>query len=268
MLNTRIQSTTRRLLVFVVVMLGFVATDALIASPATARRAAVQFTVVPTLGQAAGFEGQLRTPVARTVILQRRSGYWREVARTKTDSSGAFSLTDPVARSATYRIVAPRWRIAKRKKLRRLVSTSQTFTYDAESAPSPPLTDAMTRAQSWLDARVPYSQSKYYTNQYGRYRTDCSGFVSMVWALSSSYTTRTLPSVSVRIAKEDLAPGDIMNAPGYHAAVFAGWVDDTMTKYWAYEQSGSKNGMVYREVPYPYWNNKSSFVPLRKAPVG
>ncbi len=268
MLNSRIRATTRRLLVFAMILFGFVATDALIAGPASARRGVVQFSVIPTANQAASFSGQLTTSVARTVILQRRSGYWREVARTKTDDSGSFSLTDPVARSATYRIVAPRWRIAKRKKLRRLVSTSQTFTYDAESAPSPPLTDAMTRAQSWLDARVPYSQSKYYTNQYGRYRTDCSGFVSMVWALSSSYTTRTLPSVSVRIAKEDLAPGDIMNAPGYHAAVFAGWVDDTMTKYWAYEQSGSKNGMVYREVPYPYWNNKSSFVPLRKAPVG
>ena len=41
------------------------------------------------------------------------------------------------------------------------------------------------RAQSWVAAQVPYSQSNYYTNQYGTYRTDCSGFVSMAWAWDS-----------------------------------------------------------------------------------
>ncbi len=265
MLNTSFRAATRRILVFVVVFLGFVATDVGLAGTATARRTAVQFTMVATSDQAASFSGQLVTPVSRTVLLQRRSGRWRTVARASTAADGSFSIQDPVSRTATYRLVAPRWRIAKGKRLRRLVSVAQSFILEQSVTPPEPLTDAMIRAQSWLDARVPYSQSRTYTNQYGTYRTDCSGFVSMVWALSSSYTTRTLPRVAVQIAKEDLAPGDIMNSPGYHAAVFAGWVDDTMTSYWAYEQSGSKNGMVYRQVPYPYWNNKSSFVPLRKA---
>lgn len=265
MFNSRFRATTRRLLIFGLVLFGFVATDVGLAGAATAGRTAVQFTMIPTAEQAASFSGQLSTPISRTLILQRKSGYWREVARTRTASDGSFTIADPVARSATYRLVAPRWKIKKRKRLPVLVSAEQAFTMDPRAVPPEPVGDAMVRAQSWLDARVPYSQSRTFTNQYGTYRTDCSGFVSMVWALASSYTTRTLPQVAVQIAKEDLMPGDIMNSPGYHAAVFAGWVDETMTSYWAYEQSGSKNGMVYRQVPYPYWNNKSSFVPLRKA---
>src|SRR5262245_56574165 len=44
---------------------------------------------------------------------------------------------------------------------------------------------AIERGFVWLDANVPYSQSK----SRGGYRTDCSGFVSMCWELGQSYTT-------------------------------------------------------------------------------
>lgn len=266
MLNTSIRVATRQIFVFLVVFFGFIATDVGLAGAATARRTAVSFTMLSTSEQVASFSGQLTTTVSRRVVLQRKKGRWMRVARVRSAPDGSFSIQDSISRTATYRLVAPRWRTPDGLRLGRLVSAKQAFTVPtATITPPEALTDAMVRAESWLTARVPYSQSRTFTNQYGTYRTDCSGFVSMVWALASSYTTRTLPKVAVRIAKEDLAPGDIMNAPGYHAAVFAGWVDEEMTSYWAYEQSGSKNGMVYREVPYPYWNNKSSFVPLRKA---
>ena len=38
--------------------------------------------------------------------------------------------------------------------------------------------DAVTRARSWLGV-TPYGQERCYKNQYGDYRTDCSGMVSM-----------------------------------------------------------------------------------------
>ena len=47
---------------------------------------------------------------------------------------------------------------------------------------------AIQRGFAWLDAQVPYSQSKYY----GGYRTDCSGFVSMCWDLGTSTDTAEL----------------------------------------------------------------------------
>ena len=52
-------------------------------------------------------------------------------------------------------------------------------------------------------ANVPYSQTRYYAG----YRTDCSGFVSMCWALPSSYNTRTLYRVSYPITADDLHRG-------------------------------------------------------------
>ena len=81
------------------------------------------------------------------------------------------------------------------------------------------------RAKRWVDQRVPYSQSAYKDG----YRTDCSGYVSMAWNLSSSKTTWTLPDVSRRITKEDLQPGDVLikNNPadpvnGSHVVIFLG----------------------------------------------
>src|SRR5512144_2705700 len=44
---------------------------------------------------------------------------------------------------------------------------------------------AIERAFTWWDAKVPYSQSR----SHGGYRPDCSGFVSMCWELGQSYTT-------------------------------------------------------------------------------
>jgi hypothetical protein len=98
----------------------------------------------------------------------------------------------------------------------------------------------LTRAQTWVDRQVPYSQSKYYAG----YRTDCSGFTSMSWNTTVgghtySYTTRSLHNVAHQVATSTLLPGDVMLRYDYHVRVFYGWVDDTHTTYVAYEQTSS-----------------------------
>ncbi len=124
-------------------------------------------------------------------------------------------------------------------------------------APPPISGDLVTRARSWLDARVPYNQGKYYTNQYGTYRQDCSGFVSMALGLSSSYVTGTLPQVMHPISKDELQPGDFMlnSAAGNngHVAIFMGWTDAGHTHYRSWEENGAVGYAFEQVVPYPYW---------------
>ncbi len=133
-------------------------------------------------------------------------------------------------------------------------------------AQAQPGSEAIERAQSWAEAGVGYSGSNYYTNEYGSYRTDCSGYVSMAWGLASSYTTVTLPSVSYPIAKDALEPGDILNNPlpgtSGHVVLFAGWADAAKTRYFAYEESPS-GGAQLNEIPYPYWPGYGTFTPRR-----
>ena len=134
------------------------------------------------------------------------------------------------------------------------------------SAYAQPGSEAIERAQSWAEAGVGYSGSNYFTNEYGTYRTDCSGYVSMAWGLASSYTTVTLPSVSYPIAKDALEPGDILNNPlpgtSGHVVLFAGWADAAKTRYFAYEESPS-GGAQLNEIPYPYWPGYGTFTPRR-----
>jgi hypothetical protein len=126
--------------------------------------------------------------------------------------------------------------------------------------------EILKRAQSWATAGVGYSGSNYHTNEYGTYRTDCSGYVSMAWGLGSSYTTVTLPDVSYPIAKDALEPGDILNNPlpgtSGHVVLFAGWADTAQTRYFAYEESPS-GGAQLNEIPYPYWPGYGTFIPRR-----
>lgn len=134
--------------------------------------------------------------------------------------------------------------------------------------PTPPVGGSSTaalRGNSWVAAKVKYSQKRYYANKYGRYRTDCSGFVSMMWALSSSYTTRSLPKISHVITKAQLQSGDILNSANYHVVLFDAWADAAHTRYWGYEETPNP-GATHRVIPYPYWSGHrtSTFVPRRR----
>jgi len=119
---------------------------------------------------------------------------------------------------------------------------------------------AIARATVWTDAGVPYSQ----TSSYQGYRTDCSGFVSMAWALTNSsgqplsLVTQTLPNVSTTIPFSQLLPGDalIFNSTAdpqnnSHAMLFGGWVDSSETYYYAYQESDGANASIQSFPPAP-----------------
>ncbi|MFE3284842.1 peptidoglycan-binding protein [Streptomyces sp. NPDC059233] len=126
-------------------------------------------------------------------------------------------------------------------------------------------TTMINRAKLWLDAKVPYSMSDYWTDGY---RQDCSGFVSMVWNLGSNEWTGSLDKFATRITKDELLPGDMLlfHNPanpnkGSHVTIFGGWVDETRTHYIAYEQTPP--AMRKLATPYGYWNNATKYLPYR-----
>ncbi|MFF3429994.1 FG-GAP-like repeat-containing protein [Streptomyces sp. NPDC002602] len=132
--------------------------------------------------------------------------------------------------------------------------------------------EVIARARTWVDAGVPYSMTSYRSDSNGRYRTDCSGFVSMAWHLASSSannwgeTTGTLLDFTSSIGKESLKPGDILLNPdpgaSGHVVIFNGWANAEHTRYDAYEQAGS-TGAVHRQIPYPYFSGHGTFSPRR-----
>ena len=106
--------------------------------------------------------------------------------------------------------------------------------------------EVIARATGWTNVDVPYSQTTWYQG----YRTDCSGFVSMTWALTSggqplSLVTQTLPNVATQIPFSQLMPGDalIFNSTadpqnGSHAELFGGWVSPSEQYFYVYQESG------------------------------
>ncbi|MDJ0381115.1 hypothetical protein [Streptomyces sp. G-G2] len=93
--------------------------------------------------------------------------------------------------------------------------------------------EAMDRAWSWIAEQVPYSQSGCHENQFGCYRPDCSGYVSMAWHLGSSLTTWGLWDVTADIAAGDLQAGDILlkdSGGTDHVALFLRWADPGHTQ--------------------------------------
>ncbi|MEU9251389.1 peptidoglycan-binding protein [Streptomyces sp. NPDC048270] len=126
-------------------------------------------------------------------------------------------------------------------------------------------TTIINRAKVWLDAKVPYSMSEYWTDGY---RQDCSGYVSMVWNLGSNEWTGSLDKFATKITKADLLPGDMLlfHNPadpnnGSHVVLFGGWADETQTHYIAYEQTRPTTRKL--ATPYGYWSNGSKYVPYR-----
>ncbi|MCX5378203.1 peptidoglycan-binding protein [Streptomyces sp. NBC_00091] len=121
------------------------------------------------------------------------------------------------------------------------------------------------RAKLWLDAKVPYSMSEYWSDGY---RQDCSGYVSMAWNLGTNEWTGSLDTFATKITKEELLPGDMLlfHNPadpnnGSHVVIFGGWVDETRTHYVAYEQTRPTTRK--QATPYGYWKNSDKYLPYR-----
>ena len=112
-----------------------------------------------------------------------------------------------------------------------------------DAAAGGPITreEVLRRARSWLAARVRYANDLYYGNEYGLYRQDCSGFVSMAWRLRTSSTTRNLPEVMVALDRDQLRPGDAFwrrDQQTGHVALFVRWADPDRTRPVVWEQHG------------------------------
>lgn len=83
--------------------------------------------------------------------------------------------------------------------------------------------EVLKRAKSWV-GKASYDQARCYTNSYGEYRADCSGYVSMAWGLPSSYLTVTLDDVSTKISHGSLKKGDVILPHSSHVSIFSHWV--------------------------------------------
>lgn len=122
------------------------------------------------------------------------------------------------------------------------------------------------RAQSWVNAHVPYNMGGYYHG----YREDCSGYVSMAWGLPAPGRTTDdmLGKVGNTISKAALRQGDALLNPASgahgHIVLFDKWADSGHNSYWGYEESGSR-GAVYRQIPYPYFSgyDTTDYAPFR-----
>jgi cell wall-associated NlpC family hydrolase len=109
--------------------------------------------------------------------------------------------------------------------------------------------EVISRAKNWWDRKVPYSQSAYAwdVNHGKTYRTDCSGFVSMAWKLTSSRTTSTLDAVATRISWSSLQPGDMILRNG-HVKLFEKWTSSAKTAMWIYEEGSTATDMDHETV--------------------
>jgi hypothetical protein len=119
-----------------------------------------------------------------------------------------------------------------------------------------------TRAQYWVDQKVTYTQAASYHDEAGdkTYRRDCSGFVSMVWHLTSSFVTdpahgspdfKTWTGKTV-IDVNDLQPGDAIlqvDSSHDHIEMFVKWKDSTDHGAGAWFYSFNNTGETVRN-PY------------------
>ncbi len=106
--------------------------------------------------------------------------------------------------------------------------------------------EVLSRAKYWVKKRVPYSMNKTYPDPQGRrYRTDCSGFVSMALHLGVSASTVSLPGYMTAIRWSSLRPGDVVGTLGAgtagangHVVLFNGWANAAHTKFNTLEEKG------------------------------
>jgi hypothetical protein len=105
------------------------------------------------------------------------------------------------------------------------------------------------RAKNWYSRNVPYSQHAFAwdVNRGKKFRTDCSGFVSMSWALKDSRNTRNLNGVATRINWSSLKPGDMVLRNG-HVQLFEKWANRAKTSFWIYEEGSTASDMNHYKV--------------------
>jgi hypothetical protein len=121
--------------------------------------------------------------------------------------------------------------------------------------------EIIARGKYWTSKGIPYSMGKSYPDSSGRrYRTDCSGFVSMaLHALAPGHSTVTLGNIAKQIAWKDLKPGDFVGTLGAgtggadgHVVLFLKWADKAKKNFHTLECRGGAGCLPYkRAVSYP-----------------
>lgn len=158
--------------------------------------------------------------------------YDKEV-RTKMDNFGFTDYFRVEQQNCTYTtelglvpyISYPKWHEPRKSTL--------TEVYDNLQASSITRDTIMTRAQKWVDDKIPYSTTSYTDG----YRQDCSGYVSYSWASSNSnggHTTSNMQDICTKIAKSEIQKGDAILKPGTHVLLFGGWIDSDY--FWEYAE--------------------------------
>jgi hypothetical protein len=153
-----------------------------------------------------------------------------------------------------------------------------TIPYTRDVAPM------MLRAEQWYQHSPVYDQDACFGTRRGYartdwgvlggchqpyYRTDCSGFVSMVWGLRVSYATprkgldHDLMDVAHVIDRDELRTGDALLAMGRHVRLFETWTDATHTTYVAYDFGATP---VKRQVYLWGAPGEYDYVPIRRDP--
>ncbi|MCT4356097.1 peptidoglycan-binding protein [Streptomyces sp. Je 1-79] len=125
--------------------------------------------------------------------------------------------------------------------------------------------EIVNRAKRWVNAQVPYSMERYWSDGY---RQDCSGYISMVWNLRGNEWTGSLDRFAERIDRTQLQAGDILlfhnpanPTTGSHVTLFGGWTDYTHTSYIAYEQTKPRTRR--QATPLAYWVDSDRYVAYR-----
>lgn len=118
--------------------------------------------------------------------------------------------------------------------------------------------EIISRGEYWISRHVPYSMNAVYPDPQGRkYRTDCSGFVSMaLHAMAPGYSTVTLPQIAREIKWSELKPGDFVGTLGAgtggaagHVTLFKSWADSAHKEYNTLECRGTAYGCVAYKRP-------------------
>ena len=124
--------------------------------------------------------------------------------------------------------------------------------------------EVIARAKNWWDRKVPYSQSAYAwdVNKGKKYRTDCSGFVSMTWKITSSRNTSTLDDIATKVAWANLKPGDMVLRAGHHVKLFEKWTSSAKTSMWIYEEGSTATDMDHETVSVSYLKD-NGYVPWK-----
>lgn len=142
-----------------------------------------------------------------------------------------------------------------------LVGASVAMPGQALAAPTVSRATVIDRAWFWMNNNVQYSQDATYPGPGGqaRYRTDCSGFVSMCLMLAApGPSTSYLNGYGASISKANLRKGDYLNLPGVHCVLFHKWTDAAHTRFMIFEQSNPTTDMNHREVSLSTYSNYSA----------